>query len=61
MDRQREWDEAVRLHFYNQENELFLHGEWVESVAMATMFALHAVFEGNPPEPGKLCNGEDSE
>jgi atypical protein kinase C iota type len=42
MDRQREWDEAVRLHFYNQENELFLH-----------------VFEGNPPEPGKLCHGED--
>ena len=28
LDRQREWDEAIRLHFYNQENELFLHGGW---------------------------------
>jgi len=27
LDRQREWDEAVRLHFYNKENELLLHGE----------------------------------
>ena len=27
LDRQREWDEAVRLHFYNQESELLLHGE----------------------------------
>ena len=27
LDRQREWDEAVRLHFYNKENELILHGE----------------------------------
>ena len=27
LDRQREWDEAIRLHFYNQESELFLHGE----------------------------------
>lgn len=26
LDRQREWDEAVRLHFYNQEKELLLHG-----------------------------------
>ena len=27
LDRQREWDEAVRLHFYNDEAELLLHGE----------------------------------
>ncbi len=27
LDRQREWDEAVRLHIYNQENELILHGK----------------------------------
>ena len=26
LDRQREWDEAVRLHFYNDEQELLLHG-----------------------------------
>ena len=26
-DRPREWNEAIRLHFYNQENELLLHGE----------------------------------
>jgi len=25
LDRQREWDEAIRLHFYNQENEMLLH------------------------------------
>ena len=29
LDRQSEWDEAIRLHFYNHENELLLHGEWV--------------------------------
>lgn len=43
LDRQREWDEAIRLHFYNQENELLLH-----------------VFEGTPPLPGQLCEGEDT-
>lgn len=26
LDRPREWNEAIRLHFYNQENELLLHG-----------------------------------
>ncbi len=26
LSRQREWDETIRLHFYNQENELLLHG-----------------------------------
>ena len=31
LDRQREWDEAVRLYFYNQETELLLHGELVGS------------------------------
>ena len=30
LDRPREWSEAIRLHFYNQENELLLHGEWRE-------------------------------
>ena len=44
LDRQREWDEAIRLHYYNQDNELLLH-----------------VFEGAPPPPGQLCEGEDSE
>ena len=27
LDRPREWNEAIRLHFYNHENELLLHGE----------------------------------
>ena len=27
LDRPREWSEAIRLHFYNQENELLLHGK----------------------------------
>ena len=26
LNRQREWDEAVRLYFYNQDTELLLHG-----------------------------------
>ncbi len=26
LNRQNEWDEAIRLHFYNHENELMLHG-----------------------------------
>ena len=26
LDRQREWDEAIRLFFYNEEKELQLHG-----------------------------------
>lgn len=26
LERQREWDEAVRLHVYNLESELLLHG-----------------------------------
>ncbi len=33
LDRQREWDEAVRLHFYNDESELLLHGEWFPAVS----------------------------
>ncbi|XP_003383504.1 PREDICTED: atypical protein kinase C-like [Amphimedon queenslandica] len=43
LDRQREWDEAIRLFFYNEEKELQLH-----------------VFEGPPPKPGELCEGEDT-
>ena len=27
LDKQREWDEAIRLFFYNQEKELLLHGK----------------------------------
>ena len=46
MDRQREWDEAVRLHFYNQENELFLHGGWspitMEMLFTCSSYLLHS-------------------
>ena len=27
LERQREWDEAARLYFYNKENELLLHSK----------------------------------
>lgn len=30
LDRPREWDEAVRLHFYNDEAELLLHGRFTK-------------------------------
>lgn len=33
LDRQREWDEAVRLYYYNQENELLLHGKLINDGA----------------------------
>ena len=29
LDRPREWNEAIRLHFYNHENELLLHSEFL--------------------------------
>ena len=66
LDRQREWDEAIRLHFYNQENELFLHGgwsllSWHSCVVYSLSICSATVFEGNPPDPGQLCEGEDSE
>ena len=31
LERQREWDETVRLHFYNQEKELLMHGKYTVS------------------------------
>ena len=44
LDRPREWNEAIRLHFYNQENELLLHGEHLNAQIRVRMqgFPLHA-------------------
>ena len=51
LDRPREWNEAIRLHFYNQENELLLHGNYLNSqvhvctqLVAFTYMALHCKY-----------------